>query len=131
MPRQRIPTILFAVLTAACGGASTSPAPEAAPVAPATSAPQSASAPAGPPDPERGRAIYLGNCTACHNMNPALPGALGPEIAGASRELLEARVIRGEYPAGYTPKRGTTLMVPLPQLSGDIDHLHAYLAQPR
>ena len=32
-------------------------------------------------------------------------GSVGPAVAGASRELIEAKVLRGEYPPGYTPKR--------------------------
>ena len=82
-----------------------------------------------PADPltERGKSVYVQQCIACHNVDPAQPGALGPAVKGSSRELLEARVVRGEYPPGYTPKRTTTTMVALPQLSGDIDALTAYL----
>lgn len=79
------------------------------------------------PEAEKGKAVYAANCLACHNRDPAKPGSLGPEVNGASRELLEARVIRGEYPAGYTPKRTSTLMQPLPKLAPDIDALAAYL----
>lgn len=75
----------------------------------------------------RGRAIYAANCTACHNSNPARPGALGPEILGSSLELLEARVLHAAYPPGYTPKRQTKQMVALPQLSSELQALHAYL----
>ena len=82
-----------------------------------------------PADPlaERGKSVYVQQCIACHNVDPAQPGALGPALKGSSRELLEARVLRAEYPPGYTPKRTTTTMVALPQLSGDIDALTAYL----
>jgi mono/diheme cytochrome c family protein len=85
--------------------------------------------PVAPADPlaDRGRSVYQAQCTACHSPDPAQPGALGPAVKGSSRELLEARVLRGEYPAGYTPKRTTTLMVPLPQLAGDLEALAAYL----
>ncbi len=76
---------------------------------------------------EEGRTIYQTRCTACHNIDPHLPGALGPDIFGSTRELIEARVLRGEYPAGYTPKRSTKLMVPLPDLAGKIAALYAYL----
>lgn len=79
------------------------------------------------PEAAKGKAVYAANCTACHNADPAKPGSLGPEVTGASRELLEARVIRGEYPAGYTPKRTSTLMQPLPHLAPDIESLAAYL----
>jgi mono/diheme cytochrome c family protein len=77
---------------------------------------------------ERGRRAYLANCTACHNSDPALPGAVGPAVAGSQRELIEARVLRAEYPPGYTPKRPTHAMVALPYLAGSIDDLAAYLA---
>ena len=85
--------------------------------------------PSAPPDPlaERGKSVYVQHCIACHNVDPAQPGALGPALKGSSRELLEARVLRTEYPPGYTPKRTTTTMVALPQLAGDIDALTAYL----
>jgi mono/diheme cytochrome c family protein len=83
--------------------------------------------PALSPEAERGRAVYQANCTACHNPDPALDGSLGPAVKGSSRALLEARLVRGSYPEGYTPKRGTTLMVPLPALSGSVGDLAAYL----
>ena len=76
----------------------------------------------------RGRRVYVANCTVCHNTDPALPGSIGPAIAGAQRGLVEARVLRAEYPPGYTPKRPTHAMVALPQLAGSIDDLAAYLA---
>jgi mono/diheme cytochrome c family protein len=82
----------------------------------------------GTTDVERGRRAYLVNCTACHNTDPALPGAIGPAVAGSKRELIEARVMRAEYPPGYTPKQSTHAMVALPQLAGSIDDLAAYLA---
>lgn len=78
---------------------------------------------------ERGKSVYAGVCIACHSPNPAHDGALGPAIAGASRELLEARVVRGEYPPGYEPKRSSTAMPAFPHLAGQIDDLHAYLAE--
>jgi len=80
------------------------------------------------PAVERGRRAYLANCTVCHNTDPALPGSIGPAIAGSQRALIEARVLRAEYPPGYTPKRSTHAMVALPQLAGSIDDLAAYLA---
>lgn len=78
---------------------------------------------------ERGRIIYQGSCTACHNSDPKKDGALGPAVFGSSLELLEARVMRGEYPAGYKPKRDSKVMVPLPQLKKDLPALREYLTQ--
>ena len=79
------------------------------------------------PEAERGRRVYLSQCLACHNSDPAQPGAVGPKIKGSSRELLEAKVLKGTYPPGYTPQRATTIMPPQPQVAGDLDALAAYL----
>lgn len=76
---------------------------------------------------ERGRRVYVANCIACHAIDPAADGVMGPAIAGSSLALLEARVLRGEYPDGYRPKRDTRLMVALPYLAGDLPALDAYL----
>ena len=75
----------------------------------------------------RGQTVYLAQCTACHATNPAHPGPLGPPIKGSSRELLEAKVLHGTYPAGYTPKRTSTLMPPMPQLASSLPDLAAFL----
>jgi mono/diheme cytochrome c family protein len=79
------------------------------------------------PAAERGRQIYLAQCTACHNVDPAQPGAVGPALKGSSRELIEAKVVHGTYPPGYTPKRPTKIMQPIPALAGDVDALAEYL----
>lgn len=79
------------------------------------------------PSAERGRQVYQANCTACHNANPALPGALGPDLKGTSRDLLEAKVVRGQYPAGYRPKRPTAIMPPQPALAADVPALSDFL----
>ena len=78
---------------------------------------------------EQGRAVYQANCTACHNSDPNKPGTVGPAVAGSSRSLLEARVVRGEYPPGFVPKRETHAMVALPHLAGDVDALAAWLGK--
>ena len=83
--------------------------------------------PAADPLVERGRQVYLAQCLACHGPDPARDGALGPAVTGSSQALLEAKVLRGEYPAGYAPKRGTTAMPPMPALEPDIPALAAYL----
>ncbi len=79
------------------------------------------------PSAERGRQIYLSQCVSCHGPDPAQAGPIGPQIKGASKELLEAKVVSGTYPAGYTPKRPTTVMLPLPALAPDIPALADYL----
>jgi mono/diheme cytochrome c family protein len=78
-------------------------------------------------DPDRGKQIYLAQCIACHNPDPSKEGPLAPPVKGASQELLEARVVRGTYPPGYTPRRETSLMQPMPQLAPAIPHLTAFL----
>ncbi|MGH7263266.1 MAG: c-type cytochrome, partial [Candidatus Rokuibacteriota bacterium] len=83
--------------------------------------------PAAGGDPALGQQIYLGQCTACHAADPAADGALGPAVKGASKQLLEARLLHGTYPPGYTPKRETRVMQPMPSLSDNIDDLAAYL----
>ena len=112
--------------------ASPTGAPEttAATRAPAESEPEAASSQPSAADlVARGRSVWMSNCIACHAQDPALDGALGPAAIGASHELLEARVLRAEYPEGYTPKRDSRIMIPLPHLSNDIEALHAYLNQ--
>jgi mono/diheme cytochrome c family protein len=87
----------------------------------------SESTPTASPAAERGRQIYLAQCTACHNPDPALAGPLGPPVKGASRELLEAKILKGTYPPGYTPKRPTNLMPPQPALGPELPNLAPYL----
>lgn len=76
-----------------------------------------------------GRAIYMSVCIACHNADASKEGGLGPPIARSSVELLEARVVRREYPPGYTPQRTTDSMPAFPHLTDEIDALHAYLIE--
>jgi len=78
-------------------------------------------------DPNRGRAIYLSNCAACHNPDPSKDGSVGPAIKGASRELIEARLMRASYPPGYKPKRNTAAMPAQPYLESSIPDLIAFL----
>lgn len=99
------------------------------PKSPGTSS-ASGQSPAAPSHSElvaKGRRIYLSNCTACHNLDPAKKGSLGPPVAGSSEALIEARVVHGNYPSGYTPKADTRLMVALPYLASDVPALAAYL----
>ena len=78
---------------------------------------------------EKGKTVYMTYCIVCHNMNPSLAGSTGPEVTGSSLELLEARIMRAEYPAGYKPKRDTKLMVEIEDLKADIPAIHAFLNQ--
>ena len=96
--------------------AATSPTPEAAPVGRS-------------PDEliADGRSVYNANCIACHSLDPTKDGTLGPAVSGASLALIEARVLRSEYPAGYEPKRPTKVMIALPHLESRLAELVAYL----
>lgn len=76
---------------------------------------------------QRGRVIYQTQCIACHNSDPKRAGTLGPDVFNSSRELLEARLMKAEYPAGYKPKRETHTMVALPHLKNELDAVHAFL----
>ena len=77
----------------------------------------------------RGQQVYASNCTACHAPEPAQVGPIGPAISGAPLALLEAKVLRNEYPAGYTPQRDTKAMIPLVHLEPELPALAAYLAE--
>lgn len=106
------------------------PTPKETPAAAKTPAAPAAVEPAAesPADlAKRGRSVYMSNCIACHNPDPSQDGALGPAVTGSSQELIEARVIRAEYPPGYTPKRDSRAMIPLPHLQNDIEALTAFL----
>ncbi|MBP9673572.1 MAG: cytochrome c [Bacteriovoracaceae bacterium] len=76
---------------------------------------------------KRGKTVYLSYCISCHNIDPVKDGSLGPAVAGSSLELLSARVVNANYPAGYKPKRSTGLMVAFPELEKDIPAIHAFL----
>jgi mono/diheme cytochrome c family protein len=76
---------------------------------------------------QRGRQVYLAQCTQCHATDPGQAGPVGPSLKGASRELLEAKILRGSYPAGYRPKRSTSVMPPQPAVASDIPALAEYL----
>lgn len=110
-----ITTALFAV---ACSEGSSTPKSTDSSVDPA----QAAAA-------ERGRQIYQNVCIACHNGDPTQPGALGPPVAGASLELIEAKVMRGEYPPGYTPLRPSQAMPRYEYLKDRLGDVAAYLQQ--
>src|SRR5438067_1669625 len=85
------------------------------------------SQPASDPLVERGRQVYLAQCTQCHAVDPSQPGPVGPPVKGSSRELLEARILKASYPPGYKPKRTTNVMPPQPALAPEIPALAAYL----
>jgi mono/diheme cytochrome c family protein len=78
----------------------------------------------------RGHTLYLKVCIACHHADPGQEGNLGPAIANASLELLRAKVLRGEYPEGHTPRRDTKQMPQFQYLESTLPDLAAFLAGP-
>ena len=77
----------------------------------------------------RGQRTYQNVCVACHHPDPNLAGILGPPLAGASLELLEAKVLNASYPPGYTPKRPTASMPAFAYLGEKLSDLEAYLRE--
>jgi mono/diheme cytochrome c family protein len=77
---------------------------------------------------ESGRAVYTNVCVVCHHADPRERGALGPPLAGAALELLEAKVLRGEYPPGYTPKQAGATMPRYEFVAPKLADVAAYLA---
>ena len=76
---------------------------------------------------QRGRQVYLAQCIACHSPDPAQAGPVGPPVKGSSRDLLEAKILRGSYPPGYRPKRPTAVMPPQPAVGPEIAALAEFL----
>lgn len=74
-----------------------------------------------------GRVTYNTQCIACHNRDPKKSGPLGPAVFKSSQLLLEHRVVEGDYPKGYKPKRNTKVMKALPHLKNKIKPLYYYL----
>lgn len=107
-------------------GAAVAPAAPSAAAAPATGA----AGTVGTADTaEAGEKVFKEICAACHGTNPALDGPIGPSIKGSVAALIEAKVLKGTYPAGYMPKRGTKLMPPMPHLKDQIGGLAKFLGQ--
>ena len=122
----------LALTAGACSGGDESPqapsTPAAAPTAEAPAEPgQQPVAVASLGDAAKGEKIYGNVCAVCHGPDPTSDGPSGPAIAGSPLELVEAKVVRGEYPPGYTPKRGSAVMPPLPYLKDVVPDIAAYL----
>ena len=82
------------------------------------------------PAAKRGETTFAMGCASCHNFrNPFERGIQGPDVARSSRELLEARIMRAEYPPDYTPKQAGNTMAKLPQYKDRIDDLFAFLSE--
>lgn len=82
-------------------------------------------------DIEKGKEIYLSTCIKCHNKDPNIKGAIGPEVTDAPLEIMQAKVATGRYPEvlpeGFVPKRTTKQMIKQPQVLADVPSIHAYV----
>jgi len=78
-------------------------------------------------DIEKGRIVYFANCVSCHNNNPKKPGSIGPEVYGASIDVLAQKIVFGKYPENYRPKRTSKIMPLMPHLNKEISNLHAFI----
>ena len=76
---------------------------------------------------KKGRIVYFANCVSCHNNNPKKPGSIGPEVYGASLDVLAQKIIFGKYPENYKPKRTSKIMLLMPHLKKEISNLHAFI----
>ncbi len=83
------------------------------------------------PEHEKGRLLYKTNCLQCHNKDPNIKGAVGPEIVDAPLEVMTAKVMTSYYPdplpAGFVPKRKSHAMRAIPKLKNDIPLIWAYV----
>ena len=78
-------------------------------------------------DIEKGRMVYFANCVSCHNNNPKKTGSIGPEVYGASIDVLAQKIVFGKYPENYSPKRISKIMPLMPHLKKEISNLHAFI----
>lgn len=76
-----------------------------------------------------GKLLYELNCIKCHNKDPRKPGAIGPDIAGSSLELVTMKIKKLGYPKGYTPKRKTKIMPKIPLRTDQIHSIYLYLQE--
>lgn len=78
-----------------------------------------------------GKEVYTKNCLTCHNKDPNVKGAIGPELVDAPLEVMIVKVRTGRYPdvlpAGFVPKRNTKQMRKFPNLEPDVPAIHAYI----
>lgn len=89
-----------------------------------------ASACKGPPEGqpsryERGRQVFQANCMQCHG-DPKV-GSFGPPNYGSSLPLIRSKVLKGEYPDGYVPKKQTKMMPQFNLPDNDLLALYCYL----
>ena len=78
-------------------------------------------------DIEKGRMVYFANCVSCHNNNPKKPGSIGPVVYGVPIDVLPQKILSGEYPENYRPKRTSKIMPLMPHLNSEISNLYAFI----
>lgn len=83
------------------------------------------------PELAKGKLLYVSNCLQCHNRDPNVKGAVGPEIIDAPLEVMISKVMTSNYPEvlppGFVPKRKTHAMRAIPKLKDDIPLIWAYV----
>lgn len=83
------------------------------------------------PELERGKLLYKTNCLQCHNKDPNIKGAVGPEIIDAPLEVMTSKVMTSHYPnplpPGFVPKRKSHAMRAIPKLKDEIPLIWAYV----
>ena len=78
-------------------------------------------------DIEKGRMVYFANCVSCHNNNPKKAGSIGPVVYGVPIDVLTQKIVSGEYPENYRPKRTSKIMPLMPHLNSEISNLYAFI----
>lgn len=83
------------------------------------------------PEHAKGKRLYMSNCLQCHNKDPNIKGAIGPEIVDAPLEVMVSKVMTSNYPnplpPGFVPKRKSHAMRAIPKLKDDIPLIWAYV----
>lgn len=82
-------------------------------------------------DIEKGHKLFQIHCISCHNKDPNMKGAIGPELIDAPLDLMKIKVVTGRYPEvlpkGFVPKRKTKQMKKFPKLEADVPSIHAWI----
>lgn len=76
---------------------------------------------------ENGKRLYETSCTACHSKEVGSDGDIGPSLYGSSFALLRTKILKGEYPDSYAPKRDTQNMGIINLKEEEIRAIYAYL----
>lgn len=77
---------------------------------------------------QTGKSLYMNRCCSCHNVNPTKIGAIGPDLAGSSLELITLKTQKKEYPKNYIPKRKTKVMPIIKLTDAQIKNIYEYIS---